>query len=314
MIKETFTFKGSDGAAIFCRKWTPAKRKKIRAIVQIAHGMAEHSARYERFAEALVNAGFAVYANDHRGHGMTAGSVDNLGYFADSGGWDKVVADMKMLTDIIKNNHPGISVFLFGHSMGSFLSRDYIFTYPSGINGVILSGTAGDPGLLGYLGIIISKIEGRIKGREALSPLMDKLSFGSFNNAFKPNRTGFDWLSRDESEVDKYINDPYCGTIFSAGFYHDLVKGIKKINRASNIAKIPKMLPVYIFSGGDDPVGNFSKGVQKVCDAYKKAGIREVGIRIYKGGRHEMLNEINRDEVYKDIIEWLDKHLDRKLL
>ncbi|MCK5312252.1 MAG: lysophospholipase [Desulfobacteraceae bacterium] len=309
MIKNTFTFKGSDGEEIFSHKWLPGDNAEVKAIVQIAHGMAEHSARYERFAEMLTANNFGVYANDHRGHGQTAGTIENLGYFADSNGWDLVVSDMNQLTKTIKNNHPDVPVFLFGHSMGSFLCRDYMFTYPNIVNGVILSATACDPGLLGYAGIIISKIASTIKGKKSLSPLMDNLSFGSFNKSFKPNRTKFDWLSRDDAEVDKYINDPFCGTIFTAGFFNDLVKGIKKINHPSNIQKIPKDLPAYLFAGSNDPVGDFTKGVKKVYQAYKNAGIKDLNIKFYEDGRHEMLNETNREEVYKDIIDWLEQHL-----
>ncbi len=309
MKEETFTFNSIDNTGIHCFKWLPGNRKKISAVVQIVHGMAEHSERYRQFAKALIKAGFGVYANDHRGHGKTAGNVENLGYFADKSGWELVVGDMKKLTDIIETNHQGLPVFLFGHSMGSFLSRDYIFTCPEKISGVILSGTACNPGLTGYIGIAISRLESLISGRLAQSPILDKLSFGSFNNALKPNRTPFDWLSRDNTEVDKYINDPFCGTIFTAGFFNDLLKGIKKINKSSNISKIPKALPVYIYSGEKDPVGDNTKGVQKVFDQYKKAGIADLSLKFYKECRHETLNEVNRDEVFNDVIEWIEKHI-----
>ncbi|MCK5097818.1 MAG: alpha/beta hydrolase [Desulfobacteraceae bacterium] len=311
MITDTFKFKGSDGKEIFSHKWLPENGTKLQAIVQIAHGMAEHSARYQRFAEMLTENNFGVYAHDHRGHGQTAGTIENLGYFADNNGWDLVVSDMNQLTKTIKNNHRHVPVFLFGHSMGSFLSRDYIFTYPGNINGVILSATACDPGLLGYVGIIISKIEGMLRGRKAQSPLMNSLSFGSFNKPFKPNRTDFDWLSRDNAEVDKYIDDPFCGTVFKAGFFNDLVKGIKKINKPSNINSTPKDLPVFFIAGSNDPVGDFSKGVKKVYQDYEKAGMNNLSIKFYEDGRHEMLNETNRKEVFKDIINWLEQCLSK---
>ena len=180
MIANTFTFKGSDGKEIFSHKWLPENGAEVKAVVQRAHGMAEHSARYERFAQKLTANNFGVYANDHRGHGQTAGKIENLGYFADNNGWDLVVSDMSQLTTTIKHDHPDVPVFLFGHSMGSFLCRDYMFTYPNIVSGVILSATACDPGLLGYAGIIISKIASTLKGKQSLSPLMDNLSFGSF--------------------------------------------------------------------------------------------------------------------------------------
>lgn len=309
MITDTFIFSGSDKKEIFTHRWLPKNTNKIKAIVQISHGMAEHSSRYKRFAKALTAKNFGVYANDHRGHGQTAGSIKNLGYYADNNGWDLVVNDMRRLTETIMKNHPGLAVFLFGHSMGSLLARDYMFTYAKDINGVILSGTAGGPGFSGNAGIIISKIETLIRGKKAESPIMDKLSFGIFNRAFKPNRSKFDWLSSDNKEVDKYIQDPFCGTIFTAGFFNDLLNGIKKINVPSNIQNIPKNLPVYLFSGAKDPVGNNSKGVKNVFKAYEKAGLKNLSIKFYKKGRHEMLNEVNRKEVYNDIIKWLELHL-----
>ncbi len=309
MIADTFTFKGSDGKEIFTHKWLPENEADIKAVIQISHGMAEHSARYKRFAEKLTANNFGVYANDHRGHGQTAGAIENLGLYADNDGWDLVVNDMNQLTTIIKKNHSNVPVFLFGHSMGSFLTRDYMFTYGNDIDGVILSSTAGDPGMLGNAGIIISKIESILKGKTAESPFMDKLSFGSFNKSFKPNRTNFDWLSSVDEEVDKYINDPYCGTIFKAGFFNDLLNGIKKINKPANIQNIPKTLPVYLFSGTNDPVGDFTKGVKNVHKTYEKAGIKDLSMKFYENGRHEMLNEINREEVYNDLISWFENHM-----
>lgn len=309
MISDTFTFKGSDGKEIFTHKWLPENETNIKAIVQIAHGMAEHSARYLNFAEKLTENNFAVYANDHRGHGKTAGAVENLGLYADSNGWDLVVNDMNQLTTTIKNNHAGLPVFLFGHSMGSFLARDYMFTHGDDIAGVILSSTGGDPGMLGNAGILVSKIESMLRGKTAQSKLMDMLSFGSFNKAFKPNRTDFDWLSSVNEEVDKYINDPLCGTVFKAGFFNDLLKGIKKINKSKNIQKIRKNLPVYLFSGTNDPVGDFAKGVKQVYKSYEKAGLENLNIKLYENGRHEMLNESNREEVYNDVINWFNSHL-----
>ncbi len=309
MTTTNFTFQASDGKAIFTNKWLPENISDLKAIVQISHGMAEHSDRYKRFAEALTASNFGVYANDHRGHGKTAGSIENLGYFADTNGWSRVVEDMKNLSDIIKENHPGLPVFLFGHSMGSLLSREYIFSYANDINGVILSATAGDPGLLGNIGILVSKIESLLKGKKAKSPLLDTLSFGKFNTAFKPNRTAFDWLSRDNAEVDKYINDPYCGTIFTAGFFNDMLNGINNINKYSNIEKISKDLPIFLFAGAKDPVGDNTKGVIDVINTYKKAGIKDLTYKFYEDARHEMLNEINREEVFTDIIKWLELHI-----
>lgn len=309
MKSETFTFNSSEDVKIFTYRWMPDKTSAICGIIQIAHGMAEHAGRYERFAEVMTNAGYAVFANDHRGHGKTAGSQDKVGYFADENGWENVVEDMHTLTGIIKKENPNKPLFLFGHSMGSFLSRHYSMLYSDDLSGLVLSGTGGDPGVIGKLGLFIAKIDAKLNGKKAKSEIMNKLSFGTFNSAFKPNRTDYDWLSRDTTEVDKYINDPWCGAVFTAGFFCDLLKGIGYINKKENIAKILKNLPIYIFSGTKDPVGANTTGVVQVYDSFKKAGIEDVEMRFYADGRHEMLNEINRDEVFKDVVSWLNKHI-----
>lgn len=309
MKSHSFTFQAADGAQIFTYQWMPEDAGVVRGIVQIAHGMAEHAARYERFAQALTQAGYAVYANDHRGHGRTAGSLENMGYFADENGWERVVQDMHTLTRLVKNDLPGKPVFLFGHSMGSFLSRHYAMLYGEEISGLILSGTGGDPGLIGKIGLWIAKMDAKLRGRRTPSDIMNKLSFGAFNNAFKPNRTEYDWLSRDTAEVDKYIQDPWCGTVFSAGFFCDMLEGLAFINQKENIAKIPTTLPIYLFSGAKDPVGANTKGVRQVYDTLKSAGIQDVALKFYADGRHEMLNEINREEVFNDVISWLNRHI-----
>lgn len=309
MKKDSLTFKTTDGIQIFTYKWLPDNASTIKGVVQIAHGMAEHAVRYERFADALTKAGYAVCANDHRGHGKTAGTQDKVGYFADENGWRKVVDDMHTLTGLIKKEFPKLPVFLFGHSMGSFLSRHYAMIYGKELTGIILSGTGGDPGAIGKVGFFIAKMDAKLHGKKAKSKIMNMLSFGAFNNAFKPNRTEYDWLSRDNVEVDKYIDDPWCGAVFTAGFFCDMLGGLGYINKKENIAKIPKNLPFYLFSGSKDPVGANTKGVTQVCDTLKGAGLGDVTLKFYQDGRHEMLNEINREEVFRDVIAWLDKHV-----
>jgi alpha-beta hydrolase superfamily lysophospholipase len=309
MKNDTFTFKASDGTQIFTYRWMPDDASAIVGAVQIAHGMVEHAARYERFAAALTKAGYAVYANDHRGHGKTAGSLDRVGYFADEMGWEKVVVDMHTLTGIIKKECPKKPFFLFGHSMGSFLSRYYSMHYADELSGLLLSGTAGDPGIMGKIGLFIAKMDAKIHGKKAKSNIMNKLSFGAFNDAFKPNRTNYDWLSRDNAEVDKYVNDPWCGAVCTAGFFCDLLGGVVYINKKENIAKIPKSLPIYIYSGAKDPVGGNTKGVSQVYNTLKDAGIGDVTLKFYEDARHETLNDINREEVFRDVIAWMNKHI-----
>ncbi|HZB67665.1 MAG TPA: alpha/beta fold hydrolase, partial [Ornithinibacter sp.] len=207
MQSTTTTVTASDGTALHTNRWLPDGPPK--AAVQLAHGMAEHSARYARLAAALTDARFAVYAHDHRGHGTTGGEDDH-GFFADENGWASVVDDMRRVTRLAQDENPGLPLFLLGHSMGSFLARSYVIEDSGDLAGLVLSGTGGDPGLLGKAGLLLAKAEARARGRRHVSPLLDKLSFGRYNAAFKPNRTPFDWLSRDEAEVDAYMADTMC--------------------------------------------------------------------------------------------------------
>ena len=309
MQENTFNFLDKLEQSIFVYNWYPEKKNTARAVVQLAHGMQEHAARYKEFAEYLTDKGFIVYANDHRGHGKTADTIENLGYFADEKGWELVVENMYELTTIIKEEHPELPVFLLGHSMGSFLARTYIYTYVNEIDGVILSATGGNPGLIGKIGLALAKREIKKKGSKTHNPFLHNLMIGNFNNAFKPNRTNLDWLSRDYKVVDKYIKDPYCGGISCTRFYYDILYGVNQINLKDNISKIPPDLPVYLFSGDNDPVGNFGKGVIQLYKTLKKAGIKDIEYKLYKKGRHEMLNEINKEEVYNDVVKWLERHV-----
>lgn len=309
MGRTHFTFDSDDGTKIYVNVWAP--EEPARGIVQISHGMVEHSERYDRFAQDLNKHGFKVYANDHRGHGRTAGSVEKVGYLADSDGFEWLVKDMGKLTDIIRKENPDLPVFLFGHSMGSFASQRYIQLYADKIRGVILSGSNGNS-LLFPLGRHFAKGEVRKQGPHGRSEKMNKMSFGSYNNAFKPARTDFDWLSRDEQEVDKYIADPYCGAVCASEFYYDFMDGLVTLFRPENVAKVPTGLPILIVSGSMDPVGNAGRGVVKLKKMYEKHGVKDLQMKLYEGARHEILNETNRDEVMGDIEEWLERHMPEK--
>lgn len=308
MIRKDFVFKSEDGTDVFVYNWLPDDGVKTKGIVQISHGMAETAKRYERFAELLTENGYIVYANDHRGHGKTAKTIENLGYLADEDGFNWLVKDLHKLTNIIKKENESMPLFLFGHSMGSFAGQKYIMLHGNEIDGLILSGSNGKQGIILNVGTIVAKREVKKNGRKAKSTKLDKLSFGGFNKEFKPNRTDFDWLSRDNDEVDKYIDDPFCGTVFTAGYFYDFLTGLKEIEDEDNLKMIPKDLPIYIFSGDKDPVGKFGKGVINLVNRYKEYGVKDISYKLYKDGRHEMLNEINRDEVMDDIINWLDNH------
>lgn len=309
MDTTTLTLTTDDGIAVHVNRWLPPEGTTVRAVVQIAHGMAEHSQRYERFAQALTQVGFAVYAHDHRGHKMTAVTHDQSGYLADSGGWAHLVEDLGSVIAIAREEQPGLPIILFGHSMGSFVSRAFAAERGKELAGLVLSGTAGDPGALGKVGALIASVESRVRGARARSTLMDTMTFGQYNSAFKPNRTKFDWLSRDDAEVDKYVADEWCGEVFTAGFYTDLLGGLADINRDGYVARTPKTLPILIFSGDVDPVGNNGKGPTAVAEQYRRLGVEDVTLTLYPEGRHEMLNETNRDEVTADVIGWVDGHV-----
>ncbi|MSR90694.1 alpha/beta hydrolase [Inconstantimicrobium porci] len=304
-MKVEFTFKDKENKSIRGYKWTLDNSKIPKAVVQISHGMVETISRYDYFAEKLNEAGYIVYGHEHRGHGKVAEENNELGYLGESG-FSALVENVHDVTDIIKKEYPGVPVILFGHSMGSFVSQRYIQLYGDEIKAVILSGTNGKPPFGTSLGILLSGLECKIRGAKHTSNFIDKLCFGNYNKKIKEKRTAVDWLSRDTQQVDKYLNDRLCGFVCSASFYNELFKALKKNVKKENVNKVPKNLPIYIFAGDCDPVGNYGKGILNLYGIYKKADVKDVSYKLYNGGRHEMLNEINRDEVISDIIDKLN--------
>jgi alpha-beta hydrolase superfamily lysophospholipase len=304
MQSSTFTLATADGTDVFVNRWLPDG--DARAVVQIVHGMAEHSSRYARFAQRLTDHRYAVYGSDHRGHGRTSGPRAS---FAASNGWQTVLDDLHAVTDRAREEHPGLPVFLLGHSMGSFLARAYAAQHGSELAGIVLTGTAGGAGALGKVGVLVASTQARLRGHTHTSGLMNTLTFGQYNSAFKPTRTEFDWLSRDPAEVDKYVNDPDCGFVFSAGAFTDVLKGLAEVNTDQLASRVPKDLPVHLASGDKDPVGANGKGVRQVADQLRRAGVKDVTMTLWPEARHEILNETNRDEVEIEIVNWLDAHL-----
>ncbi|MCR4676334.1 MAG: lysophospholipase [Sphaerochaetaceae bacterium] len=297
----------SDGHKMSYRLWLP-ETETPRAFIQILHGMAEHAARYQRFAEALNSKGFAVFAGDHRGHGQSIGN-GLKGWFAEKDGWDRVCDDAFELAAHITGQYRVSTTFLLGHSMGSFMARSVMVKHPDFYSGVVIMGTGASQGLVGKVGKMICRRQIKSRGSKAPAELMDKLSFGSYNKNFEPSRTRFDWLSRDTREVDKYIADDLCGFICTNGFFYDLLTGIEFANNQVNAKSLPADLPLLVISGEQDPVGNNGKGVAKVCELYRNAGIADVTLKLYEGARHEILNETNRAEVTSDLLDWFEGHL-----
>lgn len=283
--------------------------KKAKGVLVIAHGMAEHRKRYDRFASFLAEHKFSVLYYDHRGHGETAGSLGECGFFAEEEGWKVVVNDLKEVIHYVRGENPDLPIFLLGHSMGSLISRTFVVDFSDLVDGVILSGTPSLSSGMAKIAHFIAKQEEKRIGPKAKSVRMDHLSFGKYNKRFKPVRTEFDWLSSDELEVDKYISDPYCGFICSASFYENMLSGIIYSLKKENLEKIRKNLPLFLLSGDKDPVGGNGEGVLKIYKKYKKLGIEDLSVKLYENGRHEILNEIFYQEVFDDILNWLMQHL-----
>jgi len=305
MKTEELTFTASDGKAIHVYHWAPTG--KPTSVLMIAHGMAEHAARYARLAEVLTASGIDVWAEDHRGHGKTA-QEGELGWLADKDGFRRVIEDLHELSLFIKQKNPGLPLFLLGHSWGSFLSQGYIALYGNELKGCILSGTAGNGGPIVAVGRILANLGCFFIGQKKKTPLMDSMSFGAFNKEFQPVRTKFDWLSRDPVEVDKYVNDPFCGFVCTFGFFRDLLGGLMWIHNPKTMQAIPKNLPIYMFAGSKDPVGGATGSFDQLYNAYTELNIADVTKKLYPDARHETLNETNRDEVMQDILKWLKSH------
>jgi alpha-beta hydrolase superfamily lysophospholipase len=304
---ENCTFVASDGHAVAAYGWDSADPV---AVVQIAHGMGEHARRYAPIALALHAAGYAVFASDHRGHGATAASP--LGWMGGDG-WNRTLADVFEFGLKLKTRHPQKPLVLLGHSMGSMLAQQYITRYGASIDALALSGS---PGFKDSFGRIVPKIVARIeswrRGPDQPSPLLQNLLFGSSNKPFEGQvttggATGFEWLSRDPVEVKKYVDDPLCGFVLTTGSLVDLFAGAAAAQSASCIDRIPKSLPIYCFAGSEDPVHNGRKDIKRMLATWRGAGLSRVEHRWYEGGRHEVFNETNRDEVVRDLVVWLNK-------
>jgi alpha-beta hydrolase superfamily lysophospholipase len=302
-MKKQFTFDSAGAGKIVATAWQPADKPV--AVVQILHGIAEHSERYENFATYLNSLGYAVVAEDHMGHGATVEYGGVKGYF--HGGWWAAIDDACALMRMTMEQYPDVPYILFGHSMGSFMARSILSKYPDiGISGCVICGTGWQPDLV--LGAGRALAGGICKKSDPQKPsvLLHNIAFGSYNKRVEHPRTPYDWLTRDNAVVDAYAADPMCGFVASAGLMNDMFEGISYIQKPENIAAMRKDLPVLFVAGGDDPVGDYGKGVRKAAQAFVNAGMKQVATKIYPMGRHEILNEINKKEVYKDISAWLD--------
>ncbi len=270
-------------------------------IIQITHGMAEHTDRYLEVASFFANAGFAVFMSDHAGHGKSIKTEEDLGYFGEKDGHSRIVDDVYAVTQLAKECFPDTKVILWGHSMGSFVTRSYLAKYPNAVDAAVICGTAGaNPAAAA--GALIASLIAKVKGSRCRSTFIDGLAFGTYNKRFE-GRTKFDWLSVNQKNIDVYIEDPKCGYLFTATAYRDLFNLLATVSDKQCFADTPKNIPLYLIAGDMDPVGNFGKGVTEVYNNYKNAGCN-VTLKLYPGLRHEIHNEDCRETVYADILDF----------
>ena len=299
----TFNFASNDGTGIHVHHWSVAQPK---AIVQIAHGAAEHAGRYAAVAKALNGAGYEVYANDHRGHGHSA-LPGKLGVLAKEDGWNRTVSDLAKLNEIIAESHPELPIVLLGHSMSSLMGQQYLVEYGETIAALILSGSTMVEGFAEVLPAVETELAEF--GRDAPCKLMGAMMSGGFNIGLDQPKTTHDWLSRDANEVQRYLADPLCGFDMSIGAWLDMMRTSRIPGTVDKLEPAPKQIPLYILSGDRDPVSNQTELLKQLLVLYAAAGMTNVSHRFYEDGRHEMLFETNRDEVTTDLVAWLRESL-----
>lgn len=304
MIFQNREFIAYDGHKIRVCDWRPSQGARTKAVVQILHGLGEHAMRYDRFANECVARNLAVVAHDHRGHGKQEG----YGHYADSAGWNKVIADVLQVRQDIALQYPKLPVILFGHSMGSYIAQSFVMRHGGNNAALILSATTLAARAELFAGHSLARILSAVSGRRRKSKLLNQLGLGNFNNQFQPSRTDYDWLSRDQAEVDRYINDPLCGGQYSNQLWSDLTGGLLEVASHNAISLVRSDMPVLIFGGEFDPAGG-QRGLTRLADGYRRVNHENVELSIYPGGRHEMLNETNGDAVTADVISWIEQVL-----
>ena len=310
MSLDSIAFTTGDSGKYYFHQWlAETSDSPPKAWVHIMHGMAEHSARYALLAAFLNRQGYNVSADDHRGHGKTGSASDSLYHLADNNGWNQIIDDQWQLIEHLGEQND-LPLIILGHSMGSFMATRFCQLYADKLEerfgdrlkGLVLSGSNYAPPWFCRLAATTAKIERYRVGKKAVSNLLESLSFGAFNNAFKPTRTDKDWISSDRETVDNYIQDPFCGGAISTQSWYDFLNGLADLSAPQAMAAINHRLPIYLFSGAMDPVGQQGEGVKKLASILKNAGITSIACKLYPEGRHEMLNEKNTEEVHQDLL------------
>ena len=308
MVRNEFAFPSADGRTrLHGVEWLP--EGDVRAVLQISHGVSEYILRYEPLAEYLTARGFAVAGHDHLGHGTSVPPGGTRLYFGPKGSWFRVAEDLSTRRKLIRERFPSVPCFLLGHSMGSFLARTDLIRHPGAVEGAILMGTGQmSPALLAG-GRAVAALESRRVGEQSSSPLVMRLAFGAYNKKFAPNRTAFDWLSRNPDNVDRYLADPLCGGNPTIGLFREMLDGIHFITQPGNLKKMDPNVPILFISGEQDPVGDCGKGVKRAFEAFRRAGVRDVTCKLYPDLRHEILCEAERETVCRDLFQWLSARL-----
>ena len=308
-VNQEFRFPSADGTTtLYGRTWAP-EHGAPRAVLQLVHGIAEHIGRYDHFARFMSDHGYLVCAEDHLGHGNTPENAEDLGYTADKDGWVKMTDNVRALHERIAPQSPGIPYFILGHSMGSFLTRSYLIRYPGTVDACALLGTGQQPESVLKAGLAACRLEQIRLGKRGRSKLLQSLCFGAYNSQFKPNRTESDWVCSVDEVVDAYIADPFCQVMPTVTLMRDMLTGIRFNQQAENLAKMDKTTPVFFLSGDQDPVGSNGKGVRAAYQSFLDAGCGHVRLKLYPGGRHEMLNEHNWQDVYDELLSWFDQQI-----
>lgn len=307
MVKEELYFDSRDGKTrLHAVRYSPDDAKQVRCVLQIVHGMAEHVERYEEFAEFLTGKGFVVTGDDHLGHGKSVEQGEKYGYFCPQDPATVVVRDVHRLKKMTEALYPDVPYVIMGHSMGSFIVRNYLYRYGTGIEAAVIMGTGMQPKGTLLAAKAAAGVQKLFCGSGHVSGFIDKLAFGAYNKKIAAPKTACDWLSRDDSRVEGYIADPLCGFTFTVNGFSTLFELVWRLYSRENLSRIPKALPVFMVSGDADPVGDYGRGVKKAYDSLVAAGLKNIALKMYEGGRHELLNETNRREVMEDIYLWIE--------
>lgn len=302
--KEEFTFDSRDGKTkLHAVRWIP--EGKVVCILQIVHGMSEYIERYEALAEFFCEKGILVTGDDHLGHGKSVYSGDTYGYFCEQDPATVVVRDVHRLKKMTQEDYPGIPYVILGHSMGSFILRNYLFRYGTGIEGAIVCGTGSQPAALVKFCKAFAALQGAVFGDKHVAKLIDKLAFGNYNSRIPDAKTKSDWLCTDEKVVDDYRKDELCGFTFTVNGFKTLFELLDRLNKTENLNKMPKKLPVHFIAGDMDPVGNYGEGVKMAYEDFRKVGMERISLKLYAGGRHEILNEKDKQQVYEELYPWI---------